>query len=63
MKILVDRRLCDGTGACVVEAPTVFEVDDDDELILLQEEFGPDLLPQVEAAVRACPKHALEIER
>jgi ferredoxin len=43
-------------------APEVFEVDDDDNLNLLQEEPPEDLRPKVEEAVRRCPKQALSIQ-
>lgn len=62
MKITVDWGLCDGNGACSLEAPMLFELDDDDQLIVLQEEFGPELEGPAAAAVRACPKRALRIE-
>jgi ferredoxin len=62
MKVLVDWGLCDGHGVCASEAPEVFELDDDDNLLLLREEVSGDLLPKVEAAVRACPKRALTLE-
>jgi ferredoxin len=61
MKVVVNWPLCDGNGVCAVEAPEVFELDDDDQLILLKEEFDEALRPKVEAAVRICPKHALSI--
>ena len=61
MRIEVNWGLCDGNGNCVIEAPEVFDIDERDELIVLQEEFDESLLPKVEAAVRACPKHALKI--
>ena len=60
-KVVVDWRLCDGHGACASEAPEVFELDDDDNLLLLREDIPAELLPKVEAAVRACPKRALSV--
>lgn len=62
MKISVDWNLCDGNGVCAVEAPTVFEIDDDDELHLLKEEIDESDRAAVEAAVRVCPKRALRID-
>jgi ferredoxin len=43
-------------------APEVFEVDDDDNLNLLQEEPPEGLRGKVEEAVRRCPKQALSVE-
>ena len=62
MKVVVDWMRCDGNGICVVEAPDVFDLNDDDELVLLQEEPAEDQRPRLEAAVSACPKRALLIE-
>lgn len=61
MKVLVDWALCDGNGVCSIEAPDLFELNDDDELIVLKEEFGPELEAQATAAVRVCPKRALKL--
>ena len=62
MKVQVDWNLCDGNGVCAIEAPEVFELDDDDNLILLLEEPGEELRPKVDAAARMCPKHAIEVQ-
>jgi ferredoxin len=43
-------------------APEVFEVRDDDNLYILQEEPDESLRPKVEEAVRMCPKQAISIE-
>jgi ferredoxin len=42
-------------------APEVFEVRDDDQLYVLDEEPGEELRSKVEQAVRSCPKVALSI--
>jgi len=62
MKLKVSWPLCDGNGVCTVEAPELLALDDNDDLIVLSEEFDAALRPKVEAAVRVCPKHALHIE-
>ena len=46
-KVVVDWGLCDGHGACASEAPEVFELDDDDNLLLLREDIPAELLPKV----------------
>jgi ferredoxin len=62
VKVNVAWELCDGNGVCAIEAPTVFDLDDEDELQLLKTEFDDSERTAVEAAVRVCPKHALSIE-
>jgi ferredoxin len=61
VKLNVDWALCDGNGVCVVEAPAVFEMTDDDELVVLKEEVGPEDLEAVQTAIRVCPKRALAL--
>ncbi len=63
MKIVVEWPRCDGNGLCVREAPELFALDDDDNLLVLQETFGPELQAKAERAVGACPKAALKISR
>jgi ferredoxin len=62
MRVVVDYDLCESNAICMAVAPEVFEVDDDDNLNLLQDEPPEDLRPKVEEAVRRCPKQALSIE-
>ena len=62
MRVVVDYDLCESNAICMAVAPEVFEVDDDDNLNLLQEEPPEELRPKVEEAVRRCPKQALSIE-
>jgi ferredoxin len=45
----------------VIDAPDVFELDSDDNLIVLNYEPPREHWAQVEAAVRSCPKRALAI--
>jgi ferredoxin len=62
MRVVFDYDLCESNAVCMAVAPEVFEVDDDDNLNLLQEEPPEDLRPKVEEAVRRCPKQALSIQ-
>lgn len=62
MKVSVNWSLCDGNGNCVAAAPEIFELDDNDELQVLRESFGEDLLDKARNAVRSCPKNALSLE-
>ena len=47
---------------CMGVAPEVFELTDDDELIVLQEHPDESLRAEVEEAVRQCPRQAISIE-
>lgn len=62
MKIVVDWSLCEGNGNCEAAAPELFELDDDDELTVLDENPPEAMRKKAEAAVRSCPKSALSIE-
>ncbi|HKH07138.1 MAG TPA: ferredoxin [Acidimicrobiales bacterium] len=60
-KVVVDFDLCESNALCVVAAPEVFEVRDDDFLYIL-DETPPDAIRQkVEEAVRRCPKQAISV--
>jgi ferredoxin len=61
MKVNVDWGLCDANGVCAVEAPSVFELNDGDELVVLQQNVGPQDAEAVRSAVRVCPKRALSL--
>lgn len=60
-RISVDRDLCQGHGVCESEAPAVFSVSKRGELTVLDETPPDPARPQVQAAVRYCPTHALSI--
>jgi ferredoxin len=63
MKIIVDTKLCEAHGDCVMAAPDIFDLDDDDNVVtLLQEEVGEDKRAEVEEAVRLCPVAAIRIQ-
>lgn len=61
MRVVVDFSLCESNALCVGVAPEVFEMGDDDMLLVLDEEPGEELRAKVEAAVRVCPKQAITI--
>jgi ferredoxin len=60
-KLVVDWTLCDGNGVCTIEAPELLSMNEQDKLVVLRDNFGPELQAKVEAAVRVCPKQALRI--
>jgi ferredoxin len=63
MKLVVEWSLCDGNGVCTMEAPELLQLNEQDELVVLSDTFGPEMEAKVQAAVRVCPKQALRIER
>jgi ferredoxin len=60
-RVVVDFDLCESNALCMAAAPEVFEVRDDDFLYVLNETPPEDMRPQVEEAVRRCPKAAISI--
>ena len=62
MRVVVNRRQCESNALCVGVAPEVFDLDDDDILVVLDETPGEDLREKIQHAVRLCPKQAISIE-
>jgi ferredoxin len=62
MRIVVDYSSCESNGLCVLAAADVFDLRDDDNLYLLDEDPPENRRADVEAAVRACPKQAIQID-
>jgi ferredoxin len=62
MKIVVDRGECEANAVCVGILPDVFDVDDDDNLIVHEEYPPADQLDKVQEAVNSCPKRALSLK-
>ena len=60
-KVVVDYELCEGNAMCMDVAPEVFDLDDDDVVVVLEEAPGEDLRDKVVQAVERCPKQALAI--
>jgi len=60
LKIKVDRDLCIGVGNCVVIAPTVFKLDEENRAIVL-DPFSVDDGALLEVA-ESCPENAIIIE-
>ena len=60
MEVKVDRDLCEANAVCCGLAPGVFELDDDEQLVITQP-VAPEDLDRVRLAVERCPKNALEL--
>lgn len=61
MKVKVDFDLCESNAMCEALAPEVFELDDDDYLVVKKEEVGPADLDAVRRAVASCPRAAISL--
>ncbi|SFW90006.1 ferredoxin [Amycolatopsis australiensis] len=61
MEIGVDRSLCEANAVCVGLAPDVFDLDDDEELVVRPGPVPADEVEHVTDAVKNCPKNALFI--
>ena len=64
MKIVLDRKRCEGHGMCESAAPELFTLDEAGELVAHFDgrEIPADLLEAARDAVRVCPVAALTIE-
>lgn len=60
MKVKVDRELCVGISNCVAIAPTVFKLDDQNKVAVL-DPTSVDEETLIEAA-KSCPENAIIIE-
>lgn len=62
MKFTINWALCEGNGACVAAAPQIFDIDDDDNLVVLDEAPPADRWASLQDAAARCPKRAILIE-
>ena len=60
MKVNVDMNLCQSHGECVLAAPDVFELGDDD-VLRWTEDVDETRRAEVENAVNVCPMMAISI--
>jgi ferredoxin len=63
-RVVLDEARCELHGECVLAAPEVFEIvdDDDDVVTMLTTQPSDELRAKVERAVEDCPVQALRIE-
>jgi len=59
MKIIADRDRCIGAGMCVMNAPDVFDQDDDGVVVVLTAEVPEEHEAAAARAVASCPSGAL----
>jgi ferredoxin len=62
MRVKADYDLCEANGLCEAMAPDTFQLDDDDNLNLLDDQVTAENEGRIRQAVAACPKAALTIE-
>jgi ferredoxin len=60
MKVKIDRDLCIGVGNCVAIAPTVFELDEENKVVLIDTKMVDD--ETLMEAAESCPVNAIIIE-
>lgn len=62
MKAAVNLNTCQGYSNCVMEAPDLFDVDDETgKAVVLLDEFGPELAAEAQRAADNCPVSAISI--
>ena len=60
MKIRVDRVLCKGAGSCVVAAPGVFQMDEAEKAVVIDQHGEDD--ETIWEAAESCPFDAIILE-
>lgn len=61
MQVKVDTVLCEANAVCCGIAPDVFELDDDELLVIKVAEIPADRVERVQMAASRCPKNALQL--
>lgn len=59
MRIAVDRDRCEGNAVCVGIAPELFELDDEDYVVVTADPIPSDQEELAEQAIAECPRAAL----
>jgi ferredoxin len=62
VRIVIDSDLCEGHALCVIAAPSVFELGEDDRAIVMDVELTDDVLASVEDAIVRCPVQAISLQ-
>jgi ferredoxin len=62
-RMVFDRDLCQGYANCIIEAPEIWDFDEDNDTAVLRQELpSEDLRAKAEASARGCPAHAIGVE-
>ncbi|SEP34116.1 ferredoxin [Amycolatopsis saalfeldensis] len=59
MEVGVDRSLCEANAVCVGFAPEVFDLDEDEELVIAPGAVPESQVERVSQALTGCPRNAL----
>jgi len=62
MRITLHTDYCIASGACVLECPEVFSLDDQGIVVLLDDDPDPNQWPKVRTAAAVCPVTVIEID-
>jgi ferredoxin len=63
MKVIVDLDVCQAHGDCVVAAPEIFDLGEEDDVVtVILPEPGEELRAKAERAVQDCPVTAIRLE-
>lgn len=61
MRVFVNPEKCCGSGQCVIDAPDVFDQDEEGFVVLLNERPSADRERAVRIAVNDCPTEAIRV--
>jgi ferredoxin len=62
-RLVFDRSKCQGYANCIIEAPQIWDFDEDEDIaVLRQEQPGEELRAKADASARGCPAHAITVE-
>jgi ferredoxin len=59
INVKVNRETCEGYANCVRAAPDVFDLDNDDLVVLKQEQPGDEQVSKVRRATYDCPTESI----
>jgi len=60
MKLVVDKDICIGCGACAAICPDVFEIDEDGLAVSVVDEINEDVAEDAIDAKEGCPVNAIK---
>ncbi len=62
MRVVCDFDLCESNAVCVGMALDVFDLDDNDYLVILKDEVPAEREDELRQVVASCPRSALSLE-